>query len=686
MPVRIGVLGCGNIARAAHLPSLARLPDASVVALADADPANLASAQSLAPGARTVGDYAAVLAMSDVDAVVIALPPALHADAAVGALRQGKHIYVEKPLASTVADGSRIVEAWERSGLVAMMGFNYRYNPMVVHARVRLAARAVGELVAVRTVFATSRRSTPQWKRQRESGGGVLLDLAVHHIDLVRFLLDAEVSQVSADIRSVTSEDDTAFLQLRLTTGITVQTVCSLSAVEEDRIEIYGSSGKLTVDRYGSLRVEESGASARGALGAAVAKLVGEVSALPYVLQKRRAPLHDPSFPAAMQAFVQAVRDGTAATPTPSDGLRALTVIDAAEQSARSGRAVALDTPDAVVPSVRASMSSEQPQDRNEDGTPDLSVVLITPDSFETLRRTVECVVAQTVRERIELVIIAPTSARIDVDAALVAPLAGVRVVRLESLTPTGPARAAGIRAARAPVVAFGEEHCFPTPTWAAALIEAHRGDFAAVGPAMQNANPETIVSWADLIIGYGPWAAPVAKREADFLPGHNSSYKRARLLEYGDRLETLMEAETVLMWDLRAKGHRLLLEPTAQTAHMNFGYWSSWVPVTFLNGRAFADTRAAGWPFLKRMAFVAASPAIPLVRLARALSHARRLGRGAGFLARVVPTLAIGLVADGVGQMAGYALGAGNAHARMAEYEWHRTNHTPRGRMQQAT
>src|SRR5262249_51290554 len=154
---------------------------------------------------------------------------------------------------------------------------------------------------------------------------------------------------------------------------------------------------------------------------------------------------------------------------------------------------------------------------------PALSVVLITPDSFETLRRTVTCLAAQTAREQIELVILAPSAARIDVDQALVAPLAGVQIVQLPSLTPTGPARAAGIRSARASVVAFGEEHCFPASTWAQALIDAHRSDYAAVGPAMHNANPDTIVSWADLLIGYGPWLAPVAKRDADYLPGHNS-------------------------------------------------------------------------------------------------------------------------------------------------------------------
>jgi hypothetical protein len=308
---------------------------------------------------------------------------------------------------------------------------------------------------------------------------------------------------------------------------------------------------------------------------------------------------------------------------------------------------------------------------------PALSVVLITPDSFETIRKTAGCVARQSACAAIELVIVAPTAAGIDVDQTLVAGLAGVQLVRLDSLTPTGPARAAAIRAARAPVVAFGEEHCFPEPGWAQALIDAHREDYAAVGPAMHNANPDTIVSWADFLVAYGPWASPVDRSERDYLPGHNSSYKRAVLLEYGDALATLMEAETVVMWDLRAKGHRLLLEPAARTLHTNFGRWRSWLAVMYFNGRAFADTRASQWSLARRLAFVAASPLIPFVRLARTVGHARRVGRGTPFLARVVPTLCAGLVLDAIGQMAGYAFGPGAAHERMAAYEWHRMKHT---------
>jgi hypothetical protein len=137
------------------------------------------------------------------------------------------------------------------------------------------------------------------------------------------------------------------------------------------------------------------------------------------------------------------------------------------------------------------------------------------------------------------------------------------------------------------------------------------------------------------------------------------------------------MEAETVLMWDLRAKGHRLLLDPAAQTAHMNFGLWSSWLPVMFLNGRAFADTRSATWSLAKRLAFVAASPMIPFVRLARTLGHARRLVPVVA-LSNLTIRLVVGLVMDGMGQMAGYAFGGGDVHARLAEFEWHRMKHVP--------
>ena len=92
-------------------------------------------------------------------------------------------------------------------------------------------------------------------------------------------------------------------------------------------------------------------------------------------------------------------------------------------------------------------------------------------------------------------------------------------------------------------------------------------------GPGVVNANPGSRVSWADFIIGYGPWAEPIDTGDVPFLPGHNSSYPREVLLDYGDRLESMLEAETVLHLDLGARGHRLLLCAAARRRHVNFSF-----------------------------------------------------------------------------------------------------------------
>jgi myo-inositol 2-dehydrogenase/D-chiro-inositol 1-dehydrogenase len=326
----------------AHLPSLARIPGTQVVAVADTDAKHLAAARRLAPEARAIVSYMDVLSMPDVDAVVIALPPALHAPAAIAALERGKHVYVEKPLATNVADGRRVLDAWEGTGLVATMGFNYRRNPLVQRARDALVAGVVGAPIAVHTVFSTAARQEPAWKTAPETGGGVLLDLAVHHIDLLRFLLDAEVAEVAAELQSIRFENDTAFVRFTLTSGCVVQSFFSLSAVEEDRIEIRGSKAKLVIDRYRSLRVDVSPAEGGGALSLATKRLALEWLALPYALRKLRAPLHEPSFPIALAAFGAAVRDRIGVRPDLTDGLRALTVIEAIEASARAGQVVSL--------------------------------------------------------------------------------------------------------------------------------------------------------------------------------------------------------------------------------------------------------------------------------------------------------------------------------------------------------
>jgi len=143
-------------------------------------------------------------------------------------------------------------------------------------------------------------------------------------------------------------------------------------------------------------------------------------------------------------------------------------------------------------------------------------------------------------------------------------------------------------------------------------------------------------------LLGLWTLAGTDAGRRDGASAGHNSSYKRDILLRYDSRLDDMMEAESVLHWDLRRDGYRLYLEPAAKTSHLNFTLLSSWVQALFQSGRKFAAFRATNeqWSRTRRLLFSAASPLIPLVRFRRIAAELQRPGRPAYLLLRVAPIL----------------------------------------------
>ena len=312
-------------------------------------------------------------------------------------------------------------------------------------------------------------------------------------------------------------------------------------------------------------------------------------------------------------------------------------------------------------------------QPMTENGSPKMSVIILTPDCYETIRKTVNCLRAQTVCDQLEIIVVTSSASGLfDCDAEL-AEFNNVRVVEIGPMNSTPGARAIGVQHAAAPVVAFAEDHSYPDPHWAEALIAAHRGPWAAVGPAMCNANPHSTLSWANLAIEYGPWLDPVPGGPVDHLPGHNSSYKRNLLVAYGSHLEAMLEAESVLHWDLHARGHQLYLEPAAKTFHLNYSLPSATLSLRFLGGRLFASSRARSWTRLRRSLYGLASPLIPLVRAPRALRDLRRAGRLRHLLPRVLPVLTVALAIDAVGEMIGYLFGSGQTMRTLSEMEFHR-------------
>src|SRR5262249_31559465 len=153
-----------------------------VIALADIDGTRLSEAGAQAPRATRFSDYTRLLDIAELDAVMVCVPPAVHAELTIAALEAGKHVYLEKPLATTLEDGRRICAAWRRSGRVGMVGFNYRFNRLYRQAQGHVANGRIGPVVAIRSVFATTPDWLPDWKRALSTGGGALLDLASHEI------------------------------------------------------------------------------------------------------------------------------------------------------------------------------------------------------------------------------------------------------------------------------------------------------------------------------------------------------------------------------------------------------------------------------------------------------------------------------------------------------------------------
>lgn len=310
----------------------------------------------------------------------------------------------------------------------------------------------------------------------------------------------------------------------------------------------------------------------------------------------------------------------------------------------------------------------------------EMSVVITTPDVYETIAKTMRHVRTQSARRHLEIVVVAPKAADVVLDPADTADtFAAVRVVEAGPIRSLAHGNAVGIRAATAPIVALLEDHSYPDPKWAEYTVERHREPWAAVAPVLDNPNPRSAISWADFLVAFSTWWSPRPSGPIDHLPTHNGAYKREVLIGYGaDELERLLQAEIVLHWDLQAKGHAFYLESRARVFHMNFERLTSFLQVQFHAGRVFATVRARAWPLWRRAVYAVGSPLIPGVRLRWILGQRRDRGNPR-LPPGVFPALLFGLVASAAGEFAGFALGLGHAQEKLAYFEFHRPRHRRR-------
>ncbi len=315
------------------------------------------------------------------------------------------------------------------------------------------------------------------------------------------------------------------------------------------------------------------------------------------------------------------------------------------------------------------------------DAPASISVVVVTPNRFANIRRTVRHMRAQTIRDRIELVVVAPSGdALADAASHELDGFHSVRLLDIGQIRDVDKSAADGVRHARAEVVGMIEDHAFAEPEWAEAMLAAHEGPWVAVASTMVNANPKRQLSWCNMLVAYGPSVEPTIEGERTAIPGHNVSFKRTALAPFGDALRDRFGREGGLLDALRANGGRFLLCERARVHHINPSTWAATAEVRINAGRLYGASRAqaGSWSAVRRLLYSAAGPLIPFVRYSRVTQELFGAGRRAELAKRVAPAVFGGLVLDAIGQMAGYAIGEGNSRQVLMHFELDRMLHIP--------
>src|SRR5262249_1583175 len=228
--------------------------------------------------AQTFRDVDAMLcnASKSIDVVAICTPAPFHADAAIAALRAGKHVLIEKPLALTLDDADRIKDAARTAAphAKAAVGFNLRYHRLVEQARRMISNGLIGEIELIRTVWSCGIRqslSVPPWRNRRASGGGVLIEIAIHHVDLIRYLTGAEIEGVFAESLHGEGDDEWGALSLKLRSGTIASCSFTERSADANELEVFGTKGRLAFSLY---RFDSSILTAPGKHGGRVGHLI----------------------------------------------------------------------------------------------------------------------------------------------------------------------------------------------------------------------------------------------------------------------------------------------------------------------------------------------------------------------------------------------------------------------------
>ena len=315
--LKIGILGTGNIAARALVAPVREVPELTVDAVASRDPER-ARTYAASQGIPRSLDYEALLADKSVDIVYITLPPSMHAEWSLRALRAGKHVLCEKPMAANAAQARAVADAVRDGGRVYMEAFHYPYHPFARRVRDLLDTRAIGALESAEAHFQIPGKfiAAGNIRRQSALGGGAMMDAGCYPLHVLRGLL-GEVEEVLEAVADTDAADPQVDLSMRATLRFAGGRIGRLHAsflAEEKAVVdtvVRGSKGVLEIE---SLYVPQWGGSLSMRWDGHAYAEKADVT---------------PSYVFQLRELVRCVRDGAPVLTSADDGVRNMSAIDA---------------------------------------------------------------------------------------------------------------------------------------------------------------------------------------------------------------------------------------------------------------------------------------------------------------------------------------------------------------------
>ena len=252
--LKVGVVGLGKMGLT-HLALINAHPRVTVNAVCDSAGYVLATLNKYT-GLRTYSDFDAMLAEAELDAVLIATPPKLHAPMVRSALKKGLHVFCEKPFCLTTNDGEELTRLGQQGNLVTQVGYHYRFVGAFAEVKRLLDADAIGKVTHVLAEAygpLMLRSKGSMWRTQRSEGGGCLYDYAAHPINLVNWYFGAPSGVGGTVLNGIFSNEDEVFSTLYFRDGKSAQ--ISVNWSDEacrrmtTKITVWGTTGRIFADR-----------------------------------------------------------------------------------------------------------------------------------------------------------------------------------------------------------------------------------------------------------------------------------------------------------------------------------------------------------------------------------------------------------------------------------------------------